>query len=88
MYTDVMENSTEFPQKTENKATIWSSNSKTSMEETKIQEDINTPMSIASFYNSQDVDTAQVSISRWIHEDVVCVCALAHSCRLFEPHGL
>ena len=50
MYIDVMENSTEVAQKTENKATIWSSNSKTSTEETKIQEDINTPMSIASLF--------------------------------------
>ena len=49
-------------------------------------------------YNSQDVDTAQVSNSRWMSkEDVVCVCVCVcvcmHVCllfrvRLFEPHGL
>ena len=50
MYTDAMENSIEVPQKTENETTIWSSNSKTSMEETKIQEDISPPMFLASLF--------------------------------------
>ena len=50
MYTDAMENSIEVPQKTENETAIWSSNSKTSMEETKIQEDISPTMFLASLF--------------------------------------
>ena len=72
-----MENSTEVPQDIKNRATIWSSNS-TSGYLSKGNENINSKRYMhrhvhsSIIYNSQAIETTQVSTGRWMDkEDVV-----------------
>ena len=74
-----LENSTEVPQKGKNRATLRSSNCTTrylskEYENTYLKEYTHPYVYSSMVYNSQDMETAQVPIDRWMDkEDVVYI---------------
>ena len=71
-----MENRMEFPQTTKNSVAIWSSNPLLGKypDKTIIWKDTCTSVFIYNIYNSQGMETTEMSINRWIDkEDMVYI---------------
>ena len=73
-----MENNMKFPQKIENRTTIWSSNcipGHISRENHKSKRYIHTNVQCSTIYNSQDIEATYMFINREMDkEDVVNIC--------------
>ena len=71
-----MENSMELPQNTKNGTPLWSSNSTSGnitkeTENTDSKEYMHPYVHCSIIYNCQDLETAQVTIGRWVDKKAV-----------------
>ena len=84
-----MENSMEVPQKTENRTTIWSNNptlGHVSGQKYNLKRYMHPYVHSSNIYNSQDMETTQMSIYRWMDKkDVVWASLVAQSLGISLP---
>ena len=71
-----VENSMKFPQKIKNRTAFWpsdptSGNISEETQNTNCKEYMHPYVHCSIIYNSQDLETAQVSISRWVDKKAV-----------------
>ena len=83
----IVENSMEIPQKTKNRSAFWlcdptSGDLLKQTQNTNLKERKHPNVHCSVFYNHQDMEAAQVFISRWVHKRIK---ACLHNGTLLKP---